>query len=457
MSDHSNNKRVDKLIDAVIKVAHGDYSVQVNLSSENDNLDALAMGINMMVDDLKKGRETELENDRIKLLNYQLEEANRKALESDRLKTVFLQNMSHEIRTPLNAIIGFAELLTKNFNNKEKLNNFSSIIKQRGIDLLDLINDILDLSRIETGQLPVNLEDCDLSELLDDLHLFFTNHSQKIGKSHVNLQYILPSRLQQNLIHTDKGKLKQIFVNLIYNALKFTNEGKIEFGCSLTNDNKIEYFVSDSGTGIPPDKQSAIFDRFMQLGNNSNLHKGTGLGLSIVKGLIELLGGDIKLKSEVGEGSTFYFTVPYEIVEASVPKVNLTESNMENNWDRYTILIVEDDPFNMQFLEEVLIDTQINLLRTTNADDAIDLVKSNSQIDIILMDVKLPGMNGLDALRIIKNLKPEIKIIVQTAYALTDDRINAENAGGDGYVSKPISWDILIHMIKEQINLLPVK
>jgi signal transduction histidine kinase len=236
-----------------------------------------------------------------------------KAEESDRLKSAFLANMSHEIRTPMNAIMGFTQLLPENFDNKHNLEAFSSIIYQRCSDLLDIINSILDISKIDSGNVTVNVRECNLQDLSTELNHYFTEYKQKIDKQ--DIEFVIKSDLdsEQKVIFTDFVKLRQIFMNLIANAFKFTYEGKIEAGYLKDKDKNILFFVSDTGVGIPIDKQSVIFDRFTQLNNgiSSNLG-GTGLGLSIVKGLIDLLGGEIWLESKPGKGSIFYFTIPFK-------------------------------------------------------------------------------------------------------------------------------------------------
>jgi PAS domain S-box-containing protein len=392
-------------------------------------------------------------NEELKLLNQKYLFAKDKAEESDRLKTVFLQNMSHEIRTPMNAIMGFSDLLTKNFNDKEKLKKFTSIIRQRSSDLLELINDILDLSKIETGQLPVNIEECDINVLFTELYEFFLNHRQKINKTHIELQFVPGVEPQLTHIYTDKGKLKQIFINLIHNAFKFTTEGKIRFGYKSDENNNITFYVSDTGIGIPKEKHDLIFHRFMQIDTHSNQELGgTGLGLAIVKGLIGLLGGEIFLDSTFGVGSTFYFNIPYQ------QAVSIQEKHVRNlpdnsvNFKNFTLLIVEDDIYNAEYLKEVLAETQINILLVISANQAIELVDSGKVIDIILMDIRLGGMDGYEATVIIKKKKPEIKIIAQTAYATSIDEQNALNAGCDDYISKPVNNLLLISKIAEQLS-----
>ena len=236
--------------------------------------------------------------------------AKEKAEESDRLKTAFLQNMSHEIRTPMNAIVGFSGLLYKHANDKTKLKKYTDIISNRCNDLLDIVNDILDIAKIESGQLFVNIEECNLSLLFEELSSFFNEYQKRLGNQHIAFSLHDCCEQNANLIFVDKVKLKQIFINLISNAFKFTNEGRIEGGCKFDTNGNLIFYVSDTGIGISPDKQQMIFERFSQVKQNSNrFYGGTGLGLSIVKGLVDLLGGEIFLESEPGKGSTFSFSI----------------------------------------------------------------------------------------------------------------------------------------------------
>lgn len=248
--------------------------------------------------------------------NQELKIAKEKAEESDNLKTSFLQNMSHEIRTPMNAIMGFSEILANYFNNKEKLEKFSLIIRQRCSDLLEIINDILDISKIESGQIPINMEECNLDELFNELNSFFSEYQSRINKQHLKLNILpTPKSFNYNIV-TDKGRLKQIFINLITNAFKFTDEGEIKVGCNFDSKNNIVFYVSDTGIGIPIDKQKTVFERFIQLNQNPKKNiGGTGLGLSIVKGLVKFLGGEISIKSEIGKGSTFTFRIEYKTID----------------------------------------------------------------------------------------------------------------------------------------------
>jgi PAS domain S-box-containing protein len=253
-----------------------------------------------------------------KVVEKELIKAKEHAEESDRLKTAFLQNMSHEIRTPMNAIMGFSSLLADYYNDKHKLEQFAEIINLRCNDLLEIINDILAISKIESGQLPVNYEVCNLENLFAELSDFFEEHQKRIGKQHIKFELSAVSCMSGSTITTDKVKLRQIFINLIGNAFKFTETGRIEGGCKFDENDDLVFYVSDTGIGIPIDKQDAVFERFIQLPQNKDIsYGGTGLGLSIVKGLITLLGGRIWVESEPeilsegkSGGTTFYFALP---------------------------------------------------------------------------------------------------------------------------------------------------
>ncbi|WP_372751234.1 ATP-binding protein [Labilibaculum sp.] len=248
-----------------------------------------------------------------KQLENELTKAKEQAEQTDHLKTAFLQNMSHEIRTPMNAIMGFSSLLIENFHNKQKLDRFSQIISQRCNDLLKIINDILDISKIESGQYTIHIEEYDLKDLYSELNLFYKEHRKHIGKEHIKLQLGIQNKIENTLIQTDKVKLKQILINLISNAFKFTEEGSIECGCQLKN-KQFLFYVTDTGIGIQENKQKTVFERFMQADASTiGVHEGTGLGLAISKAFVTILQGEIWLESKPGKGSTFYFTLPRKL------------------------------------------------------------------------------------------------------------------------------------------------
>ena len=386
-----------------------------------------------------------------KTMEEQLRIAKEKAEESDRLKTAFLQNMSHEIRTPMNAIMGFAQLIPDNFDDKDKLGLFSNIINQRCEDLLEIINEILDISKIESGQLPIHFEECNLPDLFNELYTSFIPHRQKINKEHIDFVVSTMFDPSQSVIITDMVKLRQIFINLINNAFKFTSKGKIEMGCYFDEKRTLVFYVSDTGVGIAVEKQPVIFQRFTQLDNGHDVNmSGTGLGLAIVKGLIELLGGEIWLESQPGIGSKFYFTFPYKISSKFQNKTKKEKEPADYNFENKTLLIVEDDIYNLTYLKEILANTGFRILHSEFGKAAVEIT-NNNPIDIVLMDMRLPDMEGHEATRLIKSQKPHVKIIAQTAYATVNDRQKAFESGCDEFISKPIKKNKLLSLIYEQL------
>ncbi|HEX3007708.1 MAG TPA: ATP-binding protein, partial [Bacteroidales bacterium] len=384
-------------------------------------------------------------------INDELKKAKDHAEQSDRLKTAFLQNMSHEIRTPMNAIMGFSELLVNQYNNKAKLEEYSQIINLRCADLLEIINEILDVAKIESGQLPVNIEECELNELFSEIYRSFKGIQKWQAKQHINFNIQVNCGNDDNTIRADKVKLKQILINLIGNAFKYTDKGEVQAGCMLDKNKQILFYVSDTGVGIPPDKQEFIFERFAQLEPTpGRLYGGTGLGLSIVKGLVNLLGGKIWLESTPSEGTTFYFNFPYERVEPSQNQQILKSIEYKFNFSGKTILLVEDDEFTADYLKEALNGTGVKVIHTVYGSDAIQISKSQ-KLDLILLDIRLPDIDGYSVARIIRKEKPEIKIIVQTAYAATEDKENAMKAGSNDYISKPIKRDSLLTLMDKHL------
>ncbi|MBN1144428.1 MAG: PAS domain S-box protein [Bacteroidales bacterium] len=377
--------------------------------------------------------------------------AKEKAEENDRLKTAFLQNMSHEIRTPMNAIIGFASLMAENCSNKEKLEQFSEIIEQRSYDLLAIINDMLDISKIESGQGTLQLEEYNINELFSELALFFADYQKRTDKQHIQL--LIHPVLDEDIANmiTDQHKLKQILINLITNAFKFTESGRIECGCKLSN-NQLLFHVSDTGVGIPVDKHEFIFDRFTRIETviSKSYVGGTGLGLPIVKGLVDLLGGKVWIESECNKGSTFYFTINYEKVDRTNAPVNSPAIATQRFTSGKSILIVEDDQNNALYLEE-LIRNYFSIVYVVGTGlDAIKLVNKQS-VDLVLMDVRLPDITGYDATKTILQNFPGLKIIAQTAYASNDEHLRALDAGCVDYISKPTSREQLLSVISRYL------
>ncbi|HZL10190.1 MAG TPA: ATP-binding protein [Prolixibacteraceae bacterium] len=379
--------------------------------------------------------------------------AKEKAEESDRLKTSFLQNISHEIRTPLNAIMGFSELLTEYLDDEEKLIGFTNLIKQRGNDLLEIINDILDFARIESGQISLSPEECKMNLLFAEMETVFQECQSRLNNNQVQFHLEVDQNIRALEVLIDRDKLKQILINLIENAFKFTSSGIIELGCTINEQNVFTFYVSDTGIGIPKDKQTEIFNRFVQASHNtSRLYGGTGLGLSIAQGLIVLLGGEIWLESETGQGSTFYFTMPFKANNLHIPKIaeeKVPENPYKNPFVK--ILIVEEDEYSFMYLNELLSETEFTILHTKYGKEAVDIC-TRQPIDLVLMDIRLSDMTGYELACLIKKQNPGVSIIAQTAYVTPEDEKKALAAGCVDYLCKPIRREFLLSRINVHLK-----
>lgn len=377
-----------------------------------------------------------------------LDEAKLKAEESERLKSAFLANMSHEIRTPMNGIMGFSSLLAMNDNLDEKSIEYIDIIIKSGDQLLSVIDDVLHISKIETGQVVANNELVNVSELLSNLSSFFTlKAKQKSNKLILN-----SARCPKGMtVKSDKTKMRQILSNLINNALKFTSEGLIEFG-NYFEDNNVVFYVKDTGIGIAQDKKDMVFERFLQANNNlTEPNEGVGLGLSICKGLVELLGGKIWVDSLINVGSTFYFSLPLtkHINEVKKPKVE-NNSNEELDLSGINILVAEDVELNFMVLENTFEDTNAKLIWVKNGLEAVNIIKDNTvSINLVLMDIKMPVMDGYQAAYEIKQINRDIPIIAQTAFVFNEKSEEFINERFDAYVTKPIKTINLFKAIRE--------
>jgi PAS domain S-box-containing protein len=376
-----------------------------------------------------------------------------KANESDRLKSSFLATISHELRTPLNAIIGFSEFLDKQLP-PEEVEKFGQIIHTSGLHLLSIVNDLFDLTLIETGKTKVIKEEIIPATILNDVSNVIFSNTKKNSKN-FEIKLIAPENHQNHLIYTDANKLKQILTNLLKNASKFTNEGFIHYGYTLITENDkpyVHFFVKDSGIGISEDKQELIFDIFRQVDETSTRkYGGAGIGLSVAKRLTELLGGRIWLNSKPSQGSCFNFTIPVENRNGygnfTVPVKNSIE-----NLNQKVILIAEDDDASFTYLKTLLEKKGIIMLRAKNGEEAVEMCLSVKKIDLVLMDINMPGMNGYTATQKIKNVFPELPIIAQTAYAAVGDREKIFESGCDEYISKPVKAAELILKIEQLIG-----
>lgn len=386
----------------------------------------------------------------LKQSEIDLKEAKLKAEESDRLKSAFMANMSHEIRTPMNGILGFADLLKTPELSGDSHKMYIEAITTSGKRMLDIINDLIDISRIEAGQTEIKKENTNIPSLIRELIIFFRPEADKKG---IYLRSENELAEDHSLIITDKTKVAQIITNLIKNALKFTpRNGIIEAGCRLNDEHSILVYVKDSGMGIRKDLQEKIFERFRQ-GEGADLHEGVGLGLAISKAFVEMLGGYIGLESESGKGSTFLFTLPLTSAVPSTP-VNKDHLKYTETVPDQCILVAEDDDISYTLLKETLRRVNIITCRAESGDAAIELVKQKDNISLILMDIKLPKVSGIDATREIKKIKPEIPIIAQSAYISQADIKTALDAGCDDYITKPIDIRVLLNKIAK--HNLPV-
>ncbi len=380
-----------------------------------------------------------------------LKEAKIKAEESDRLKTAFLANMSHEIRTPMNSIVGFSNLLNDPGLKPEKREEFLQHIQESSNLLLNLIDDIIDISKIEAGQMNVSVQQFKVNPVVRET---FSAFRESNTRENLKFKLSIPRGTDELLCNTDPLRLRQVLTNLLSNAVKFTKEGTVELGYRIDPQKsrpRIEFYIRDTGIGIPEDKRDLIFERFRQVDDSqSRQFGGTGLGLAISKRLCELMGGAIWVESKLGEGSTFRFTVPYVLPEDRGIGTDKFDSG-KYNWEGKSILIAEDENSNYELIKAAIANTRVGVLRAHNGEEAVDLVTSGEGVDLVLMDIRMPKMNGYEATRQIKAFKPDIPIVALTAYAMSEDEAKSIKAGCDKYVSKPIRPVRLLEMINELI------
>ncbi len=380
-----------------------------------------------------------------------LENTKLKAQESDQLKSAFLANLSHEIRTPMNAILGFSEILTDEDSSDEKKLQYSELINKSSKQLLHIINDIVDISKIEAGQIDLHKDKINLNNKLNEVYTIYKPLTANKG---ITLKTVLPLKEEESVVYMDSTKFLQIINNLVSNAVKFTSTGEIEFGYKIIGAN-IEFYVKDTGLGIKPEYQNKIFERFRQADIEWNeKYGGTGLGLSISKAYIELMGGKIWVESEFGVGSTFYFTIPYNPVKNSEP----SESPIKNKVNVIdltgkTILVAEDNDLNFFLLKELLSKTNATLIHGKDGLDAVEKFQSAEHIDIILMDIKMPNMNGYEAITKIRSIDSEIPIIAQSAFAMSDETTKVLETGATDFINKPIKRNVLYQIIAKYLNL----
>jgi len=381
-----------------------------------------------------------------------LEEAKKKAEESDRLKTAFLANMSHDIRTPMNGIVGFANLLKNDNLDPQTRNEYLGIINSCSNTLLTLIDDIIDISKIEASQLKILESKCHLNVLLRDLYKNFDKIRLANRKNHINLIMKPASQDEHFVIITDPNRLQQILTNLIGNALKFTDEGYVEFGYDIKN-SFLEFYVKDTGIGIPESMHKAIFERFVKVEDKNSMNpQGTGLGLAISSQLVKLMGGDIRVESIPRKGSTFFFTLPFVPAQDTQALWNSNMPDESLNWSGKSVLIAEDEESNFIFLRESLKNTGIKVVRAKNGEEVLALFRENPSFDLVLMDIKMPVMDGYTTTIRLRAMDSRIPVIAQTAFAMIEDRQKALQVGCNDFICKPIIREQLLNMMKHYIE-----
>ena len=374
----------------------------------------------------------------------ELETALKKAEESDRLKSAFLANVSHEIRTPMNGILGFADLLKNPKLSEPEKTEFLEIIEQSGNRMLETINDIIDISKIEAGQVKLEEKEIKLNKELNEIFQFFKLEAEQKGLQ-LSFQPAFPDN--RDAIISDPKMLNGIVTNLVKNAIKFTEKGYIEFGYIIKG-KVLEFFVKDTGIGIAKEIQKIIFNRFVQEEQGFRRQfEGSGLGLAISKAYTDMLGGKIWINSIQGKGSQFYFTIPLKLVKDSIHFPDYEKPKIPVIDKKFNVLITEDEDVTYTLYSILLKDYSDKFLWAKNGKEAVEMLKENPDIDLILMDIKMPVMDGYEAMREIRTFNKNVFIIVQTAFALAGDRVKAFEAGGNGYIAKPVKKQELFEQI----------
>lgn len=360
--------------------------------------------------------------------------AKERAEQSDRLKSAFLNNLSHEVRTPMNAITGFSSLLREKDIDKEQIKHLSDVIFESSQQLLSVIDSIVSISAIEAGSVELHEKTINLQDLLNKVYLA---HEEKALKKQIRFRYLSMLDEKDSYIVADESKIYQALSVLVENAIKFTEKGHVEFGCNPAED-KIRFYVADTGCGIAPDFQEIIFERFRQADlSGAKLNSGMGLGLPIAKAYIEAMGGTVGIESTDVSGTVFTFSIPWKKPDHTSTDQSKTGSNQMT--EKKTVLVAEDEEYNYYLTREILQFKGIHVIHAWNGEEAVRLVEENPDIDLVFMDIKMPVMGGYEATRLIKECRPELPVVALTAYALLGDREKALQNGCNDYLAKPVS------------------
>ena len=384
-------------------------------------------------------------------ITQELEKQKIKAEESDKMKSAFLANMSHEIRTPMNGILGFTELLNTHNYSIDEQDHFVKLIQQSGERMLTTINNIIQISKIESGVEKLQIAETDIENVIKELFQFFAEEAKR-----KNVSLIIEKReinVTRNF-YSDVYKINSILTNLIKNALKFTQAGSVKIGYSISDD-IAQIYVSDTGIGIEKEKQKAIFDYFIQADSSlSKRYEGSGLGLTICREYTKMLNGEIRVESEINEGSTFFVTIPNHTEYATPQKIKNTNNAIEVPFipSGLKVIVAEDDKISFALLKYILEEISAKILHAANGLEAIDLIKNNPDTDLILMDSKMPKLSGIEAVKQIRQFNQSVYIIAQTAYAIEEYRDKTIDVGCNEYIEKPVNKNKLLELIAKGVS-----
>lgn len=396
-----------------------------------------------------KTHEIEAQNEEYRLVNEELYDAKLKAEESDRLKSAFLANMSHEIRTPMNGILGFSQLLTNPSIDEVDVKEYVDVVQSCGKQLLVIINDLIDIAKIEANQISISESNTNINQLLHEQFLLFRSRAEAKG---LEISYSKGLPDERAMILTDSGRVRQIINNLLNNAIKFTHSGSIKFGYTL-KDSMLHFIIEDTGVGIIPEHFDSIFERFSQVEMRiTEQTGGTGLGLAISKAFITKMGGAIWVESVRSKGSTFHFTLPYKQSIASEQPKPMESKKIPSVSKQVKLLVAEDDDMNFFYIQEMLSPHNFSIIRASNGIEAVELARTIPDFDMVFMDIKMPQMDGYAATAEIKKIRVDLPIIAQTAYAFASDRNKALEAGCDDYISKPIDRIQMLTLISKYLK-----